>query len=91
LADDLEAVGNLMIYFLKLDLPWISKAVAPKRNEESLAVFNKISALRSPEKICEGIEDAVELTKYMTYVQNLNRNEIPDYSYLQHLLFNLIR
>lgn len=78
--DDLEAIGYILVYFLKGDLPWQGQKGSEK---EKFAKIAKIKMDTTPAQLCNGLPPC--FTKYVDYVQNLAFNESPDYSYLTKL------
>ena len=81
--DDLIALGYILIYFLKRELPWQEKCeVINKAN------YNELIHLKETDdngKLFQNIPE--EIIEYLKYTKNLKFEQNPDYSYL-HSLFN---
>jgi len=73
--DDLEALGYVIMYFLRGGLPWQGLMV-----KELLEKKRTISI----KDLCKGYPDG--FFKYMSYVRALYFEDTPDYDYLQDLL-----
>ena len=85
--DDLEAVGYLLIYFLKGNLPWQNLQIENK-NEK----FKKIMEIKkntTSETLCKGTPD--EFASYLNYTKKLQFIEKPDYDYLKGLFVNIMK
>ena len=76
--DDLEALGNVFIYFLRGKLPWQNIKAATK--EEKSAKIREKKQTTSTTELCEGFP-AVE--EYFNYVRKLDFEDTPDYEYLR--------
>lgn len=85
--DDLEAIGYVLIYFLKGVLPWQGIKTNAKQDKYAAIMEKKIST-PVPE-LCEGLPQ--ELCTYLEYTRNLGFDEQPDYRYLRWLFQNLFR
>merc|ERR1719191_1348664 len=76
--DDLEAIGYVLVYFLKGTLPWQGIKAQGKQDKYAAIMEKK---LQTPiEVLCKGMPE--EFAKYMHYVRNLGFSEEPDYKYL---------
>lgn len=81
--DDLESIGNLLIYFSKSGwLPWIGSEIDEDEHEDINAddIQNHIREIYTPERLCEGLPSC--FLKYWKYVRNLEFADAPDYNYL---------
>ncbi len=81
--DDLEALGYVLLYFLRGSLPWQGIKAANKKQK-----YDKISEkkLATPiETLCKGLPQ--EFGVYLNYCRGLRFDELPDYSYLRKELF----
>ena len=80
--DDIEALGYMLIYFLKGTLPWQGMVLKdPKRK------YDKIKQLKYDIKLdvlCEG--QPVELAKFIQYARDMKFEDKPDYNYLRGLI-----
>ena len=80
--DDIEALGYMLLYFLKGTLPWQGMVLKdPKRK------YDKIKQLKYDIKLdvlCEG--QPVELAKFIQYARDMKFEDKPDYNYLRGLL-----
>jgi serine/threonine protein kinase len=80
--DDIEALGYMLLYFLKGTLPWQGMVLKdPKRK------YDKIKQLKYDTKLdvlCEG--QPVELAKFIQYARDMKFEDKPDYNYLRGLL-----
>ena len=83
--DDLEAVGYVLMYFLRGNLPW-QGINARNREDKYKKIFEK-KMLTSTEELCNGF--AVELFTYINYCKSLKFEDRPDYVYLKRLLKEL--
>uniref|UniRef100_A0A7S4SCY2 Casein kinase I n=1 Tax=Alexandrium monilatum TaxID=311494 RepID=A0A7S4SCY2_9DINO len=84
--DDLEAVGYMLLYFLRGRLPWQGYHGTSKEEKYARILENKRTI--PTEVLCEGKPDA--FIKYMRYCQSLNFDSKPDYRYLRRLFTDLI-
>jgi len=83
--DDLEAVGFVMIYFFKGQLPWQNLPAFSKSEKYRRIKETKVAI--SMEELCQGCPS--EFLNFMKHCRNLNFEEKPDYEYLQQLLTGL--
>lgn len=83
--DDLEAVGNVLMYFLRGALPWQGlKAPTNKLKYEKIGEKKQqVSVL----ELCQGFPE--EFSAYIYYVRKLGFEDSPDYGYLKGLFIDL--
>ena len=80
--DDLEAVGYMLMYFIRGSLPWQGlKAISQKEKYEKIKQ-KKMST--SIEVLCKNF--SCEFAKYLNYCRSLRFEDRPDYAYLRRLL-----
>ena len=84
--DDLEAVGYVLMYFLRGKLPWQGIPVQNKEMRYKKIMEKKMST--SPEELCEGFPN--QFTEYIKYTRNLKYEENPDYDYLKNLFVSML-
>jgi len=84
--DDLEAVGYVLMYFLRGKLPWQGIPVQNKETRYKKIMEKKMST--SPEELCEGFPN--QFTEYIKYTRNLKYEENPDYDYLKNLFVSML-
>ncbi len=83
--DDLEAVGYVLIYFLKGRLPW--QGFTAKNKEERYKKILKKKMEVTPKVLCKELPK--EFEHYISYTRNMEYYEEPDYEMLKGL-FNSI-
>ena len=85
--DDLEAIGYVMIYFMKGSLPWqgLPGGNKMKKYQQIVDIKKNISSA----KLCEGLPE--EFKTYIEYTKKLRFDEKPDYNYLRKMLKNLFK
>ena len=85
--DDLEAIGYVLIFFLKGGhLPWQGLKVSNK-----LERYKKIYLLKKtiePESLCSDLP--IEFCEYLKYVKSLKFEEEPNYKFLRELFINVL-
>ncbi|KAJ3369666.1 serine/threonine protein kinase [Kappamyces sp. JEL0680] len=83
---DLEALGYMLVYFLRGSLPWqgLKEESVSARNDKILTV----KATTSLATLCMGCPQ--ELQMYFEYVFKLGFEQKPDYSYLRRLFVDLL-
>jgi len=79
--DDLEAIGYVLMYFLRGSLPWQGLKV-DKKEDRYRKIYEKKKAT-SPEELCLNFPN--EFFQYITYCRNLAFEQEPDYKYLKGL------
>lgn len=86
--DDLEAIGHMLIYFIKGKLPWqgITKNTDKKNFFEKIGEIKMLTPLSS---LCDKCPKCIE--KYITYCRNLNFSEKPNYEFIKELFLNEIK
>jgi len=80
--DDIEAVGYMLLYFLKGSLPWQGMVLKDPKKK-----YDKIKQLKYDIKLddlCAG--QPVELVKFIQYARDMKFEDKPDYNYLRSLL-----
>lgn len=84
--DDLEAIGYVLTYLLRGDLPWSLKNTKTKE-EKNTSLFKE--KVQWKEKGYRTLPQPIE--KYMSYVYSLGYNDKPDYNFLRGLFKDYAR
>mmetsp|Transcript_13377 Transcript_13377/g.24613 ORF Transcript_13377/g.24613 Transcript_13377/m.24613 type:complete len:343 (-) Transcript_13377:42-1070(-) len=84
--DDLEAIGHMLMYFLRGSLPW--SGLEAKTQEEKYRKIREKKESTDLKDLCKSYPDAFE--KYLRYCRGLQFQMKPDYAML-HGLFNDLR
>ena len=80
--DDIEALGYMLLYFLKGGLPWQGMVLRDPNRK-----YDKIKQLKYDIKLddlCAG--QPIELNKFIQYARDMKFEDKPDYNYLRNLL-----
>ena len=85
--DDLEAIGYVLMYFLRGRLPWQGIPVRNKEERYRKIMEKKIAT--SAEELCQGFPN--EFTNYINYTRNLQYEQDPDYGFLKSLFVNVLK
>lgn len=85
--DDLEALGYVLVYFLRGSLPWQGCRALTKRVQYEKLAQSKLSA--TAQELCEGLPGQGELAEYFAYCRGMGFAECPDYGYLRRLFSDL--
>ncbi|KAK5562280.1 hypothetical protein LTR43_012112, partial [Exophiala xenobiotica] len=80
--DDLEALGYMLVYFMRGRLPWQGNKT--KRDAKYLLVLEKKQATSASE-LCVDLPPPFE--KYVHYVHNLHDEDLPDYQGLREMFY----
>ena len=83
--DDLEAIGYMIIYFLRGSLPWQGIPAHSKHEKYRLIRESKVNT--SVEDLCR--DRPQEIATYLNYCRSLAFEEKPDYGYLRRTLRDL--
>lgn len=83
--DDLEALGYVMMYFLRGRLPW--QAVHATSKQEKYEKIARIKKNTSIKDLCAGFPS--EFGAYFEYCRLLYFEDAPDYSYLRRMFRRL--
>ena len=81
--DDIEALGYMMVYFMKGHLPWQGMINTSNPNKK----YDKIKKLKIKIKLnelCQGLPE--ETIKFIQYARDMRFEDKPDYSYLRGLM-----
>jgi serine/threonine protein kinase len=85
--DDLEAVGYVLLYFLRGKLPW--QGLHVKNKEDRYHKIMEIKMGTSPYQLCKGFPK--EFEEYVDYTRNLEYEKDPDYKYLKGLFNSILK
>ena len=80
--DDIEALGYIMVYFLKGSLPWQGMVINDVKKK-----YDKIKKLKLEIKLtdlCNALP--IETVKFIQYARDMKFEDRPDYNYLRDLL-----
>ena len=83
--DDLEAIGYVLVYFLKGSLPWQGLRADNKKMKYEKISEKKLST--TVEELCSGLPG--EFVTFISYCKGLHFEAKPDYAYLRKLLRSL--
>ena len=84
--DDLEAIGYVLMYFLRGSLPWQGLHVHKGEDRYKKILAKKRST--SAEELCLGFPN--EFVEYINYTRNLEFEADPDYKFLRGLLVSAL-
>jgi casein kinase I family protein HRR25 len=79
--DDLEALGYVLLYFCRGELPWQGMRAKTKKEKYQKIMDKKIAT--TPDEICKTFPE--EFIVYFQYCRGLQFEEKPDYNYLRSL------
>ena len=85
--DDLEAIGYVLMYFLRGKLPW--QGIPVKNKEERYRKIMEKKVATSAEELCRGFPE--EFINYINYTRNLEYEQNPDYTFLKNLFVNILK
>ena len=85
--DDLEAIGYVLMYFLRGRLPW--QGIPVKNKEERYRKIMEKKIETSAEELCQGFPE--EFINYINYTRHLEYEQDPDYGFLKNLFINVLR
>ena len=85
--DDLEAVGYVLLYFLRGKLPW--QGLHVKRKEDRYHRIMEIKMETTPSELCKGFPKEYE--EYVDYTRKLEYEQDPDYKFLKNLFNSILR
>ena len=85
--DDLEAVGYVLLYFLRGKLPW--QGLHVKNKEERYHKIMEIKIETTAFQLCKGFPK--EFEEYVEYTRKLEYEQNPDYNFLKNLFLNIIK
>jgi len=80
--DDLEALGYIMMYFLRSGLPW--QGLKAKTKKEKYDKIKEAKMSTPVEVLCAGFPSG--FATYLNYCKSLRFDERPDYNYLRKTL-----
>jgi len=84
--DDLEAVGYVLMYFLRGKLPW--QGIPVKNREDRYRKIMEKKMATSPQELCNGFPG--QFCKYIEYTRNLLYEQDPNYDYLRNLFTSVL-
>ena len=85
--DDLEAIGYVLMYFLRGSLPWQGLHVHKGEDRYKKILMKKKAT--SAEELCKGFPK--QFIDYINYTRNLEFEADPDYKYLRQLLVSTLQ
>ncbi|KAK0407928.1 hypothetical protein QR680_003677 [Steinernema hermaphroditum] len=85
--DDMEAIGYVIMYFLRGQLPW--QGLAATNNQQKCEKIAEMKSATPAEVLCKGYPS--EFLAYVNYCRQLPFDGTPDYSYLRQLFRTLLR
>lgn len=83
--DDLESIGNVLMYFLKGSLPW--QGLQARTRQEKYDRIRMKKCQVTIEALCEGFPN--EFVSYFKYCRQLGFVDEPNYEYLKKLFRDL--
>ena len=84
--DDLEAIGYVLMYFLRGSLPW--QGLHVNKGEDRYKKILSKKKGTSAEELCKGFPN--EFVEYINYTRNLEFEADPDYKFLRELLIKAL-
>lgn len=84
--DDLEALGYMLVYFLRGSLPW--QGLSAPSTWEGYEKIREVKLATSLHDLCEGLP--TEFKTYLECCRAIEFEEAPDYNHLRSLFRNLL-
>jgi transcriptional regulator with XRE-family HTH domain len=84
--DDMEALGYMLLRFIKGTLPWNSGEEINNKAKDEWILKKKLEI--TLEELCKKLP--IEFANYMHYVKSLRFEDRPDYSYLRRIFKELL-
>ena len=85
--DDLEALGYVLVYFLKGGLPWQGLQISGKKEKYEKILEKKVAT--PSEVLCKDLPE--EFAIFLKYSKTLKFEERPDYTWIQRIFKDLAR
>ncbi|CAE6948929.1 unnamed protein product [Symbiodinium natans] len=83
--DDLEAIGFVLVYFLKGSLPW--QGIKAEGKHDKYAAIMEMKIKMTFAELCQGLPE--EFATFLSYARLLAFDEDPDYRYMRWLFKSL--
>mmetsp|Transcript_4579 Transcript_4579/g.10757 ORF Transcript_4579/g.10757 Transcript_4579/m.10757 type:complete len:343 (-) Transcript_4579:156-1184(-) len=83
--DDLEAIGFVLVYFLKGSLPW--QGIKAEGKHDKYAAIMEMKIKMTFAELCQGLPE--EFATFLSYARHLAFDEDPDYRYMRWLFKSL--
>ena len=80
--DDIEALGYILVYFMKGNLPW--QGIKAINAQEKYEKIKKKKMSTSLDTLCQGLNNSFKV--FIQYARDLKFEDRPDYSYLKAIL-----
>ena len=80
--DDIEAIGYIMVYFMKGELPW--QGMKAKNKKEKYEKIKEKKLNTTLDVLCKNLP--VDFQTWINYAKELKFEERPDYNYLKSLI-----
>jgi len=84
--DDMEALGYVLMYFLRGNLPW--QGLKIKKGDDRYKKIYETKKNITPEELCAG--HPKQFCEYIKYSKSLSFEEEPDYNYLKKLILDVM-
>ena len=84
--DDMEALGYVLMYFLRGNLPW--QGLKLNKGDDKYRKIYEIKKNTTAEELCIGYPK--QFCEYIKYTRNLSFEQEPDYNYLKQLIYNIM-
>ena len=84
--DDMEALGYVLMYFLRGNLPW--QGLKLNKGDDRYRKIYEIKKNTTPEELCVGFPR--QFYEYIKYTRSLAFEQEPDYHYLKKLIYNVM-
>ena len=84
--DDMEALGYVLMYFLRGNLPW--QGLKLNKGDDRYRKIYEKKKNTSPEELCVGYPK--QFCEYIKYTRSLAFEQEPDYKYLRQLILNVM-
>ena len=85
--DNLEAIGYVLVYFLKGRVPW--EGIPFKKKEDRFKKIYDMKRKISSEELCKDLDEEFKI--YLDYTKLLGFTEEPNYNYLRSLFIKVMK
>eukprot|EP00047_Mylnosiga_fluctuans_P020327 m.90993 g.90993 ORF g.90993 m.90993 type:complete len:388 (+) comp8483_c0_seq2:81-1244(+) len=85
--DDCEALGHMLIYFLRGSLPW--QGLKADNLKQRYTMIGEVKRTTPIDELCKGFP--AEVATYLQYTRNLEFLQAPDYNYMRQLWWTIFK